>query len=1088
VSKIFICYRRAEDAFAVRGICIRLNEAFGAENVFRDVDGVKAGDNWREVLAAKVNECDILLAIIGPRWLATLDAAARRRIDSDDDWVRFEIETALTRCVTVVPVMLQQGDIRPSMPTRSDLPRSLADLADRQASTVRASDFEGDLEKLIRDLREHERAAAELERTFHAFMAKVAQGSWPEARQLLEDALTGAGAERRRLPAYARLAQHQADARSLQSAASAFERNDFAAAHSLLSQVTLTPLPPCVEASLGVAAIGRELGQGTAATAEQVGSALTALDRLHERVARTTPHPVPGEAAIRNLLGEHERKASFESALKHYECGRFASAARDFERARDYRDATQRLARIAVWTHVQEAMQHGNWQDARSHLRGLRDREDETRVRSLRQWCLVADKFLPMLELMSGGGRLAEPGVPWEGGNSPYAVLHVPPALTHADALELGYDHPGEKESCDVLRVPEKRLLVDFGTYAVRNPVRVKSVIKRYFSFGPQENLDSFIGHIFASVPEAANNDGSALSQHILAAVETELGEDAGILFALLRNHEAACQRFLELARCNPADHIALHHLGLAACAKAHLGPESPGVSDAWNLVCVAWGAVFADDRFWNAWWAQLRRIYPVTENQQVQEARKRLLRFWLDELKGVEGLGENPADAFAIEVDSARTLAALKGLGSGSRRAVVGTRGLVTFGLEAAFCELQASFSAKNAAAATTRKALCIAFSRLALPRAMIDAGRHSEAIAALQAIAPAPGRCLAAADIGYTCLPDGLGARLFRESHADMARTAHLKLAYAEISQVPPELDAAFVHWDEALRLAAACNAREDTLGQIRDVVIGRNQALRAATGSKHEQLNCLDSAVHLIAEASSRAWDTPEMLLRQEHVDTLLDRAVYLSNVFDMEKESRSDAQAAYALLPESLRATHVLCSASLHYAKQLSSEGRRDLAAGLVNEVLMLVADGEKRFPGNPDLAKVRGYSDTLMELLKGDAEEALARVLKGLSSLTESVIPAARDSADGRLQQALQLEAQGEYERATELYWELAQANPADRELRGKLCHCYREWICRTAQAEELDECRRITDIAKERCADSAILKDVFESMQNGEGS
>jgi hypothetical protein len=179
VSKIFICYRRAEDAFAVRGICIRLNEAFGAENVFRDVDGVKAGDKWREVLAARVNECDILLAIIGPRWLATPDAAARRRIDADDDWVRFEIETALTRCVTVVPVMLQQGDIRLSMPTRSDLPRSLADLADRQASTVRESDFESDLEKLIRDLREHERGAAELERTFHAFMAKIVQGSWP---------------------------------------------------------------------------------------------------------------------------------------------------------------------------------------------------------------------------------------------------------------------------------------------------------------------------------------------------------------------------------------------------------------------------------------------------------------------------------------------------------------------------------------------------------------------------------------------------------------------------------------------------------------------------------------------------------------------------------------------------------------------------------------------------------------------------------------------------------------------------------------------------------------------------------------------
>src|SRR3954451_14204228 len=109
MSKIFICYRRAEDEWAVEFLCLQLIESFGKENIFRDVDTLHGGDKWKEELETRVRECEVMLALIGPNWLTLRGQGGRRRIDMDEDWVRFEIETALAGEIRVVPVLLQQG-------------------------------------------------------------------------------------------------------------------------------------------------------------------------------------------------------------------------------------------------------------------------------------------------------------------------------------------------------------------------------------------------------------------------------------------------------------------------------------------------------------------------------------------------------------------------------------------------------------------------------------------------------------------------------------------------------------------------------------------------------------------------------------------------------------------------------------------------------------------------------------------------------------------------------------------------------------------------------------------------------------------
>ena len=72
----------------------------------------------------------MLLAVIGPRWLAAEDDA--RRLDDPQDWVRLEIEAAMKREVRIIPVLVDGA----RMPSAGELPPSLRGLARRQAVTL----------------------------------------------------------------------------------------------------------------------------------------------------------------------------------------------------------------------------------------------------------------------------------------------------------------------------------------------------------------------------------------------------------------------------------------------------------------------------------------------------------------------------------------------------------------------------------------------------------------------------------------------------------------------------------------------------------------------------------------------------------------------------------------------------------------------------------------------------------------------------------------------------------------------------------------------------------------------------------------
>lgn len=147
--RIFISYRRA-DSIAVTGrIYDRLVMAFGAENVFKDMEAIPVGADFREVINSAVTNCDVELAIIGREWLA-MENENGRRLDDPNDFVRIEIESGLqNEQVLVIPVLVGNAP----MPSPKALPESLRPLVYRHSASIRNDpDFNRDSEWLINQI------------------------------------------------------------------------------------------------------------------------------------------------------------------------------------------------------------------------------------------------------------------------------------------------------------------------------------------------------------------------------------------------------------------------------------------------------------------------------------------------------------------------------------------------------------------------------------------------------------------------------------------------------------------------------------------------------------------------------------------------------------------------------------------------------------------------------------------------------------------------------------------------------------------------------------------------------------------------
>ena len=78
MAKVFISYRRDDSKYQARMIYAAFCQVVASENVFMDVDSIPPGANFRKILKGWVDECDVLLALIGPGWIDATDPKTGR--------------------------------------------------------------------------------------------------------------------------------------------------------------------------------------------------------------------------------------------------------------------------------------------------------------------------------------------------------------------------------------------------------------------------------------------------------------------------------------------------------------------------------------------------------------------------------------------------------------------------------------------------------------------------------------------------------------------------------------------------------------------------------------------------------------------------------------------------------------------------------------------------------------------------------------------------------------------------------------------------------------------------------------------------
>lgn len=141
MTKIFVSYRRADSAGHAGRLTDRLVARFGGDRVFMDVEDIAPGEDFERAIERTLDQCDHVLAIIGPQWLQHLND----RATDPDDFLRHEIQMALDRGITIIPVLVGGA----KMPASRELPASLRPFGRCEAFEIEDEEFDQDAARLL---------------------------------------------------------------------------------------------------------------------------------------------------------------------------------------------------------------------------------------------------------------------------------------------------------------------------------------------------------------------------------------------------------------------------------------------------------------------------------------------------------------------------------------------------------------------------------------------------------------------------------------------------------------------------------------------------------------------------------------------------------------------------------------------------------------------------------------------------------------------------------------------------------------------------------------------------------------------------
>lgn len=142
---IFLSYRREDAAGHAGRLYDRLKRHFGPKGVFRDKELIQAGGDFSKILHHQLSGADVVLAVIGHRWLEAFSQRAANPSETGD-WVLTELRMALDWRIPIIPVLVDGAP----MPREEELPTELRPLANLQAHSL--EDSEQSINAFVRGL------------------------------------------------------------------------------------------------------------------------------------------------------------------------------------------------------------------------------------------------------------------------------------------------------------------------------------------------------------------------------------------------------------------------------------------------------------------------------------------------------------------------------------------------------------------------------------------------------------------------------------------------------------------------------------------------------------------------------------------------------------------------------------------------------------------------------------------------------------------------------------------------------------------------------------------------------------------------
>ncbi len=120
--KIFINYRREDEANMAFVIANALMVEFGVGNVFFDRQVIPAGSVFPHEIDKALDNCLIFIAVIGRKWSTIMK---ERQSFEEKDYVVSEIEHAFEKGVNIVPILVDNA----TMPPKKELPQKIKELS-----------------------------------------------------------------------------------------------------------------------------------------------------------------------------------------------------------------------------------------------------------------------------------------------------------------------------------------------------------------------------------------------------------------------------------------------------------------------------------------------------------------------------------------------------------------------------------------------------------------------------------------------------------------------------------------------------------------------------------------------------------------------------------------------------------------------------------------------------------------------------------------------------------------------------------------------------------------------------------------------